>query len=327
MINILNSINELHDLCLARAEANLPFSSGQDYEIVDENKQIYVGNVFDAAFAGEISCSVCKSVTQAHDVAHAFKLLFCLSPYEYDILGPRYKDYCMALCYYLARIDYECFKSKFYGDIDYDFYEICVNDGIKYNRLYFMYIFDASIGVYQLGQCRDLCQSYVSKLISSAEKTNRSLKDALLLINRNVVLKDPDYCSSDTDLALLKSFEQLMTDKVFVEEVMPKLPSWIQDALIMRDGSKLNKTIFAFYIQAINDQYQKNLSVKITDKLFDNAFGQLPGTFCKYRNRKRKEMQWSDDSELLKISEKFPEFELKEKERMEKKEKKEKKEK
>jgi hypothetical protein len=315
MINILNSINELHDLCLARAEANLPFSSGQDYEIVDENKQIYVGNVFDAAFAGEISCSVCKSVAQAHDVAHAFKLLFCLSPYEYDILGPRYKDYCMALCYYLARIDYECFKSKFYGDIDYDFYEICVNDGIKYNRLYFMYIFDASIGVYQLGQCRDLCQSYVSKLISSAEKTNRSLKDALLLINRNVVLKDPDYCCSDTDLALLKSFEQLMTDKVFVEEVMPKLPSWIQEALIMRDGSKLNKTIFAFYIQAINDQYQKNLSVKITDKLFDNAFGQLPGTFCKYRNRKRKEMQWSDDSELLKISEKFPKFKLKKSEK------------
>ena len=142
MINILNSINELHDLCLAQAEANLPFGSGQDFESVDGNKLVFVGNVYDAAFAGAISCSVSKNAAQAHDIAHAFKLLFCLSPYDYDILGSRYSDYCMALCYYLARIDYECFKSKFYGDIDYDFYEICVKEGIEYNRMYFMYIFD-----------------------------------------------------------------------------------------------------------------------------------------------------------------------------------------
>lgn len=287
MINILNSINELHDLCLAQAEANLPFGSGQDFESVDGNKLVFVGNVYDAAFAGAISCSVSKNAAQAHDIAHAFKLLFCLSPYDYDILGSRYSDYCMALCYYLARIDYECFKSKFYGDIDYDFYEICVKEGIEYNRMYFMERLDASIGVYHLGY-RELCQSYVSKLISSAEKTNRSLKDALLRVNRNVVLIDSDYCYTDTDLALLKSYEQLMSDKVFLEEVMPKLPSWIQESLIMRDSSKLNKTIFAFYIQAIKVKYQEELSVEITDKLFEHVLRLSPGICSNYRNRKLK---------------------------------------
>ena len=113
MINILNSINELHRWCITQAEANLPFGSADGFEIIDDNyNQKFLGNVYDAAFAGVISCEVCKSKALAHDVAHAFKLLFCLSPYEYDILGPRYRDYCMALCYYLARIAYECFKSR-----------------------------------------------------------------------------------------------------------------------------------------------------------------------------------------------------------------------
>ena len=306
MINILNSINELHDLCLAQAEANLPFGSGQDFESVDGNEPVFVGNVYDAAFAGEISCSVCKNAAQAHDIAHAFKLLFCLSPYEYDILGPRYEDYCKSLCYYLARIDYDCFKSKFYGDIDYDFYNICVKEGIEYSRLYFMYNFDASLGVYLSGQCRHLCQAYVPELISSAEKTDRSLKDVLLRINRNVVLIDSDYCYTDTDLALLKSYEQLMSDKVFLEEVMPKLPSWIQESLIMRDSSKLNKTIFAFYIQAIKVKYQEELSVEITDKLFEHVLRLSPGICSNYRNRKLKTKNWYDDKALLEINEKFP---------------------
>lgn len=311
MKNILYSINELHDLCLARAEANLPFSSGQDFESVDGNKLVFVGNVYDAAFAGAISCSVSKNAAQAHDIAHAFKLLFCLSPYEYDILGPRYEDYCKSLCCYLARIDYDCFKSKFYGDIDYDFYEICVKEGIEYSRLYFMYNFDASLGVYLSGQCRHLCQTYVPELISSARKTDRSLKDALLRLNRNAVLMNPDYCYNDTDIALLKTYDQLMSDEVFVEEVMPKLPPWIQEALITRDGSRLNKTIFAFYIQAIKAQYKKNLSVKITDKLFENTLG-LPSGICrKYRRHKRDAIQWRDDCELLEVCEKFPKFKLK----------------
>ena len=311
MKNILYSINELHDLCLARAEANLPFSSGQDFESVDGNKLVFVGNVYDAAFAGAISCSVSKNAAQAHDIAHAFKLLFCLSPYEYDILGPRYEDYCKSLCCYLARIDYDCFKSKFYGDIDYDFYEICVKEGIEYSRLYFMYNFDPSLGVYLSGQCRHLCQTYVPELISSAEKTDRSLKDVLLRINRNVVLIDPDYSYSDADIALLKSYDQLMSDGVFVEEVMPRLPLWIREALVKKDRSGLNITIFAFYVQAIKAQYKKNLSVKITDKLFENTLG-LPSGICrKYRRHKWDAIQWRDDCELLEMCEKFPKFKLK----------------
>lgn len=306
MKNILNSINELHDLCLARAEVNLPFSSGQDFESVDGNKQVFVGNVYDAAFAGAISCSVSKNAAQAHDIAHAFKLLFCLSPYDYDILGSRYSDYCMALCYYLARIDYECFKSKFYGDIKYDFYEICVKEGIEYSRLYFMYNFDASLGVYLSGQCRHLCQAYVPELISSAEKTDRSLKDVLLRINRNVVLIDPDYSYSDADIALLKSYDQLMSDGVFVEEVMPRLPLWIREALVKKDRSGLNITIFAFYVQAIRKLYQKKLSVPIKDSLFEHVLRLSPGICSNYRNRKLKTKNWDDDEALLELNEKFP---------------------
>ena len=306
-MSVLDFINELHDFCVAKAEAELPFSSTYTFEPSDDGKLIFTGNVYEAALEGFSPVEICTNAAIAHDLVMGFKCCFFLGEEEFEIMGDKYEDYCEALAMCLARLDYAHYKSYLAQEINYDFYKICLDEGIKFNRTYFYQRFDASIGLYLIDPSNKMCSHIVKRLVTNAEKNDLKLKDVILSIDGNVLLRDVSQ-SVDSSFAM---YEKLLKDQVFLDEVMPILPFNVQDALIRKDKSNLNFTIFAYYIQAIKSQYGDKLSVKISDQLFESALDLVPGSCRSYRNRKKTEMSWASDSALAEIYEKFPKFKLK----------------
>lgn len=280
----------------------------------DEVKTINA-SVYDHAHDGICPDVYCKTRLEALELIENIKMMISLTQDDLDDLGENVCLYFDAVCRCLAKIDYNHILYQYSSEIDYDFYECCIQEGLKYDRLYYITQVIPTLTSYLIKQgpfYESKKQEHVAFIIKKTQKSY--LRGVALMLNGNPVASIPGYCTLKDDEP--DKYDLLINHKEFKDRVLSKLPDKLQEAISQRDISVLNgqiganKTLLAFYISAIICQYGNSyFGVKMTDSLFENALGLSPKSLSKKRSKRLQEIRsYESDPNLKKVVQSFPKY-------------------
>lgn len=273
-------------------------------------------SVYDLAYAGICPDIYCKTRLEALELINNIKLMVCLSEDDLDDLGENVCLFLDAVCRCLAKIDYNHILYQYDSKIDYDFYECCVQEGFKYDRLYYVTQVVPTLISYIIEQGPYTESKSLKYVASKIKKTKKlSLRGVALILNGETVANIPGYYELEDNEP--DDYDRLINNEDFKKQVLPKLPDKLRESIVQRNVKILEGrgessiTLLAFYVSAIISQYGNNyFSVKMTDALFEKALGLSPKDLSKRRDKRRKEIgSYKLDPNLVKVVQSFDKYE------------------
>lgn len=309
---MIHFLTELHAYCVSSQR-----QQGELSTIMFDDDNVYNTSVYDMAILGDVPTHLCDKAQIIEIVHAAMKFIFASSA---DMYGDPsyYNPFRDAICCCLAKMDYYHLLRRYAGIIDYDFYTICMEEGLTYDRYHYICIVYPEVAMHYSG-CKLFTNSEAIKYIAKELGKYRCKSDGILLkLNDDVYLQDnvPDDYENGIICQHVSLFDNLLSNAEFNSMVLKKLPYNIQKALIERDKRILNGqlTLLAFYVQAIHAEYGCRFGVKITDKVFAAPLGINYKNFSRYRDKKAADMakkygDYTFDSNLKILVEQFPKYE------------------
>lgn len=273
-------------------------------------------SVYDLAYAGICPDIYCKTRLEALELIDNIKLMLCLSQDDLNDLGENVSLYLDAVCRCLAKIDYNHILYQYDSKIDYDFFKCCLEEGLMYDRLYYITQVVPVLTSYLIGQVPFVESKKLEYVAYKIKKTKKlCLRGVALVLNGEVVANIPGYCQLEDNEP--DDYDRLINNEEFKDQVLYKLPDKLQEAIVRRDKGILegrgesNITLLAFYVSAIICQYGNNyFGVKMTDTLFEKALGLNSKSFSKKRAKRLKEIgNYKLDPYLVKVVQLFDKYE------------------